>query len=229
MSSRSGPASRSGPRAGRSSSGPSRPGDQRPGRVPVGRSRGSREQAGPGQRPDRLPGGSRRSPRPDDPDAQGHCGADDPVAGRAPRLRFDGGRCDEPRPAARVGQARLPGPRGPVAELRPVRRQGRRRGPPAAPGVQRQLDRWRVARQAARPCRRGSGGRRWPDRAGHPRRRRAVDRRPQPGHRGRRGTGPRRQASARRLRRWHVHDRQHRAGSARTSRCRSSTSPKWPS
>ena len=68
--------------------------------------------AGPGGRPDRVPGRRRRSPAADDPDAQGHRGADDPRPGRAPRLRPHGGRRD----------ARSSAPaRRPSATTRPAR------------------------------------------------------------------------------------------------------------
>ena len=96
-----------------------------------------------------LPGGRRRSPPADDPDAQGHRRPDDPGAGDPPCLRPDGGRCHGPRPAARQAQARVPRGQRPLPELRPVRRQGDRRGAPAQPDVQCQLDRRRPAGQAA--------------------------------------------------------------------------------
>ena len=55
---------------------------------------------------------------------------------------------------------------GALAELRAVRRQGRRRGAPPQPDVQRQLDRRRPAGQAPDQHRRRRRGRRRPDRAG---------------------------------------------------------------
>ena len=98
----------------------------------------------PAGAPDRVPGGRRRSPRPDDPDAQGHRRPDDPRPGRAARVRPDGGRRHEPGPVPRAQQARLPGPRGICPQLRAVRRQGLGRGAQAQPDLQRPLDRRRA-------------------------------------------------------------------------------------
>ena len=96
------------------------------------------------QRGHRVPRRRGRGPRPDDPDAQGHRRPDDPRADRAPRLRPDGGRRHPPRRPAREGQARVPGQGRPVAQLRPVRREGVGRGPQAQPDLQRPLDRRRA-------------------------------------------------------------------------------------
>ena len=163
-----------------------------------------------GRRPDRVPRGRRRGPPPDDPDAQGHRRADDPGARGPACVRAHGGRRDEPRQGTREGQARLPGPRGHLAELRALRDQGRGRGPARFPGIQRPLDGERGARQAPRPHGRRGRRRRRAPRAGRPRRRPAEHQRPEPGDRRCRGSGTGGQAEAGRLRRKHLHDRQHR-------------------
>ena len=184
-----------------------------------GRAPGAAPAAGRGLRwhVDQLPRWRRRSPRPADPDAQGHRGPDDAGAPGTARLRPDGGRRHPARRLPREGQARLPGEGGDRAQLRPVRRQGVGRGAQAQPDVQRHLDRAGSRRQAPRQHRGCGRGRRRPDRAGHPRRRPAVDPRPERRDRRRRGPGQGRQVQARRLRRRNVHGRQHRATSVRTS------------
>ena len=156
---------------------------------------------GEGRHAGGLPGRGRRGPPPDDPDAPGDRRADDPRARGSARLRPYGGRCQLARPGARGREARLPGSRGDLAQLRALRDQGRGRGAPSLPDVQRPLDRCRARRQAAYPHGRRRRRRRRPARAGRPRRGPALDQRPQPGHRRRGGQGPGGQAPARRLRR----------------------------
>ena len=70
---------------------------------------------------------------------------------RPARVRPHGGRRHQPRQGPRARQARLPGPRGHLAQLRPVRHQGRGRRAAALPVVQRPLDRAGPPGQAADP------------------------------------------------------------------------------
>ena len=123
-------------------SGPDRQAGRRPGSGPgwplrppatTAPSAGSPRAATPTPgRVDRVPGRRGRSPRPDDPDAQGHRRPDDPRAGRAARVRPDGSRRHHLVRLRETGQARLPGPRRPVAQLRAVRGQGGGRGAASA-------------------------------------------------------------------------------------------------
>ena len=62
--------------------------------------------------PDRLPAGRGRGPRPDDPDAQGHRGADDTGAPGPARLRPDGGRRHAASSACASASSGLPGAGG---------------------------------------------------------------------------------------------------------------------
>ena len=96
-----------------------------------------------------VPRGRGRGPRPDDPDAQGHRGADDPRPQCPARLRPDGDRRDEARPAPRERQEGVPGEGGHRALVRPVRREGVRRGAEEEPDLQRALDRAGPAGEAA--------------------------------------------------------------------------------
>ena len=122
---------------------------------------------------------------------------------------------------ARRARARRPSattrPRGDLAELRPVRRQGRlprrssatRRSTPTGPSRAC----WRSGGSTSGVAVAVDDG---PDRPGRPRRRPAVDQRAQRAIADVAEPGARRQAQARRLRRQHVHRRQHRLVSART-------------
>ncbi len=103
----------------------------------------------PGEPVDRLPGGRGRSPRPDDPDAQGHRGTDDPRARR----------CRTPTSRWRSTSAGLVRLRDtPSATTRPAKGlslsfvpfvvKASRGGAQAQPDLQRPLDRAGTARQA---------------------------------------------------------------------------------
>ena len=193
------------------------------GREPAARPR----PATAGEPVDRLPGGRGRGPRPDDPDAQGHRGADDPGApgARTPTSRWRStSRTSSSSASARRRATRRA--RACSLSFVPVRRQGLGRGAQAQPDVQRPLDRAGPARQAPDQHRDRGGGRRRPDRPGHPRRRQPVDPRPQQGDRRGLGPGAGRQVPASTTSAAGRSPSTTPAGSARTWSCRSSTCPR---
>ena len=118
------------------------------------------------QRRHHVPRRGGRGPRPDDPDAQGHRGPDDPRAGRArtPTCRWRSTRPASSR-CARSAKREYQAKEGLSLSYVPFVVQGVGRGAQAQPDVQRPLDRPGPAGQAPDQHRRGGGGRRRPDRA----------------------------------------------------------------